>query len=265
MRLPPMKNGSIHTTWLAFFAAAILFSILLYFTGYIDFLISKDTLGIAFSLFLIFLFGGACLSQYKSAKKLQHDQAAIYEVHQNLKDVSKYTENLGLWIDGKAQNLFPNTTISDFFHNIKRCIELNPNQPLSEHNLESFEAIIDESFSLETSNENEHASSLSVFGMLGTFMGICYGFASVDWASITMDNAFGIVVGVMSGISIALITSILGIIFSIFIKKRQKSLNQIHHSAFLTFSSNIQEMGRILCHENSYQPLAEKMQWTKQP
>ena len=63
-----MKKNSIHTSWLSWFVAGVLTVLLLGVTGKIDFLISKDTIGIVFSIFLVLTLLNACWSQYKSFK-----------------------------------------------------------------------------------------------------------------------------------------------------------------------------------------------------
>lgn len=254
-----MKNSSIHTSWLAWFTASILLTVLLWSTGYLDFLISKDSIGIAFSLLLVLTLLNAAWSQYKSFKSANKVQNAMYNLNKHLKTASSYHEALAGLILHDAKKLFPGTSIDMFFENLYEFIQKNKEAPLSESNIETCEMIVDEMFHIETSDEVEQAQNLSILGMLGTFLGILYGFASIDWAHVTPDNAFAIVTGVMSGISIALITSVLGIIFSVFLKKMHKRLSAKHRSAFVIFSKDVQGMSRILCHQNTYNQLVDSI------
>jgi hypothetical protein len=155
-------------------------------------------------------------------------------------------------ISHKASTLYFGTSIDMFFDSLAELIYKNKDVPLSEGNIETCEVIVDEMFHIDTSDEVEQAQNLSILGMLGTFLGILYGFASIDWAHVTPDNAFAIVTGVMSGISIALITSVLGIIFSLFLKKMHKRLSVKHRSAFVVFAKDVQLMSRVLCYSKSY-------------
>lgn len=254
-----MKKNSIHTGWLSWFMAGVLTVLLLGVTGKIDFLISKDTIGIMFSIFLVLTLLNACWSQYKSFRNFNRNQRAVDFVDFKLSSAPNFKNALNVLLKNGLGKEHKNTPMQALLTNLKEMMKLNPEAPLSESNIETFEMAYDEAFYIDTHDEVEQAQNLTMLGMLGTFVGICWGFMSIDWTSVTPDNAFIVVIGVMSGISIALITSILGIIFSLFLKKMHKRLETRHRKSFLIVSEKTQHISRILCHEKTYKEVASEV------
>ena len=254
-----MKKGSIHTVWMTWFVSFTLIATVLYSTGHLDFLISKDTIGIGFSLFLVLTLLVACRSQYRSFKQYNKNHHAIVHLHQKLKNSQNYDADLAKTLNSAQSDVYAGTSVGTLLTDINRMIKLNPNDPLSQGNLDAVDFAVDENFLIETSDEVEQSMNLSILGMLGTFIGILWGFAMVDWSTVSPDDAFSVIIHVMSGISIALITSILGILFSMFLNKMHKRLYARHRQSYLVVSNTLQDMSRVLCYKNGYQKLVQQL------
>lgn len=254
-----MKNSSIHSRWLAYFVSSVLLVILLWQTGHLNFLISKDALGAGFSIFLVLTLLNAAYSQFQSFKNFDKSEDAVQKVHTMLKDDENYETTLASFIQKGDSGFVKGTPLGGLFFNLRRFIHLNKQNPITETNLESCEVAVDEAFHMGTSNELEQAQTLVILGMLGTFVGILWGFASVNWATVTSENAFVIVIGVMKGVGIAFITSVLGGVFSLFLKKMHKRLEATHRTSFMLVATDIQDMSRVLCHKESYERIAKQV------
>tara|TARA_R110000868_G_scaffold189695_2_gene433064 strand:+ start:108638 stop:109453 length:816 start_codon:yes stop_codon:yes gene_type:complete len=257
------KSKNVHTRWVTVTVAILMLTFLLWVTGNIDVLISEDTLGIVFSVFIIYTLTQAARIQYKNVKREQLNNDANKKILSRLNNSSNYAKTLGEFISNERICAMKDASIKILFARLLRYIQRNPSQPLSQGNMETCEALIEEDFNYRVAEELAQAENLTKYGMLGTFMGLVWGFASVNWGALTADTALSIVGGVVGGVQVALVTSIIGLVSSIILLNQHKNLRASHTHNFMKIIDSIQEMGRVLCYENTYATLAKEMGWVK--
>lgn len=246
------KIKYLHSRWLASMLAILMVLVTLWYTGYINFLLTDDILGIGFSAFIVITLFMALISQYRNVRQERRNTASVVEVRRHLGDIPNFEKHLKNYILGKHPLSEKDSSMGALFERLRTYIMLNPNEPLSEGNIQACEEIIDDDFNLRVNEELEQSENLTKYGMLGTFVGLVWGFSKIDWLSLSADTALSVIGGVIGGVQIALITSILGLICSIILRSQHKKLRYAHEATRIKILDTLQQMSRVLCYKASF-------------